>query len=198
MFNFKSRKRIEILEDSLSSNESIFKLEIERINQYYNEQIHMYENQLEVHEKKFTEKLDKLEQDHQNEIKRINEHYQSMIDTLNLEHAKVIENIRKCKMNEHLIVNDYNSINNLLKEALDKFENKSIDMLEIQNMLKNQFDMQIFTKENELKIREKQLQSKFNFLAPNNVFSFKIVNLPQVCLIKQKIKIKFWKMIDQN
>lgn len=198
MFNFKSRKRIEILEDSLSSNESIFKLEIERINQYYNEQIHMYENQLEVHEKKFTEKLDKLEQDHRNEIKRINEHYQSMIDTLNLEHAKVIENIRKCKMNEHLIVNDYNSINNLLKEALDKFENKSIDMLEIQNMLKNQFDMQIFTKENELKIREKQLQSKFNFLAPNNVFSFKIVNLPQVCLIKQKIKIKFWKMIDQN
>ncbi|XP_044736955.1 uncharacterized protein PFB0765w [Chrysoperla carnea] len=126
------KKRIEILEDSLSSNESIFKLEIERIKQYYNEQIQMYENQLELHEKKFTEKLDKLEQDHRNEIKSINEHYQSMIDTLNLEHTKVIENIRKCKMNEHLILmllvesleSKLNEQNLIVNESKWTFENR--------------------------------------------------------------------------
>lgn len=142
----------------------LLKTEINRITEYYQNKIQLLEQQIEDLEQKSIEKATTLRSEYNQEIERLVEQHQVSIVTITKEHNNTIEYIRKNKLVENSVIIENSSFSTLLRQALEKFEEKSTDLLEVQNFLKNQFDLQINLKEAEMKSKEHELKRKFKKL----------------------------------
>lgn len=142
----------------------LLKTEINRITEYYQNKIQLLEKQIEDLEQKSIEKATTLRSEYNQEIERLIEQHQVSIGTITKEHINTIEHIRKNKLVENSVIIENSSFSTMLREALEKFEKKSTDLLEVQNFLKNQFDLQINLKEAEMKSKEHELKRKLKKL----------------------------------
>lgn len=161
IFIFYIRKQINLLEESMHSLETRLKTELETALKTYHNKLKQTDDDYKEEITKYQGKLEQMSQQQANEIKMIRENHLRVVEEIRNEYNLLTENLKQTKSTENELLAGAGQYAQKLDKSLNLLDTNSRALFDIQSTIEKNSGAFYATREESIKAKEAEIQSRF-------------------------------------